>query len=201
MSPMCPSEICLTSVVAEGLRASCRTHREFAALVRGARNAISTAVVAGYDIDQMWRESDPDKRMPGRYRRHQVVTDDEYGFTVVVLLWEPGALTAIHDHDTWCVFGMLDGTLEVTNYRSIEDLDDKPLLLEELDRETLAEHGLGDNGLDSKEIHRVRNVSTQRAVSLHVYGADLTKRKPFNGRGVRVQGKAECLAFQDQPAY
>jgi len=44
-------------------------------------------------------------------------------------------------------------------------------------------------------------VSTQRAVSLHVYGADLTKRKPFNGRGVRVQGKAECLAFQDQPAY
>ena len=192
---------CLTSAVADGLRASCATHRDHAGLVIGARTAISAAVVEGYDIDAMWRESDPDKRLPGRYRRHQVVTDDACGFTVVVLLWEPGAVTAIHDHATWCVFGMLEGTLEVTNYRVVEDVDGAPLLLAESDRAVLLTGTLGDNKLPAHEIHRVRNVGTQRAVSLHVYGADLTKRKPFDGRGIVVQGKTECLAFQDRPAY
>jgi predicted metal-dependent enzyme (double-stranded beta helix superfamily) len=192
---------CLTSVVADGLRSSCRAHDHHEDLVIGARRAISAAVVEGYDIDAMWRESDPEKRLPGRYRRHQAVTDDEYGFTVVVLLWEPGAVTAIHDHATWCVFGMLEGDLEVTNYRVTEDPDDAPLVLEETDRETLLSGLLGDNKLATKEVHRVRNVGTERAVSLHVYGSDLTKRKPFEGRGIRVLGKTECLAFQDQPAY
>jgi len=36
---------------------------------------------------------------------------------------------------------------------------------------------------------------------MHVYGSDLTRRKPFDGRRIVVQGKHECLAFQDQPAY
>ena len=192
---------CLTTVVAEGLRASCRTSTDFECLIVGARRAISAAVVAGHDVDTAWHESEPDKRMPGRYRRHQVVRDEEHDFTVVILLWEPGAVTAIHDHDTWCVFGMLDGSLEVTNYDVLEDVPDQPLLLTETDRVELQTGTLGDNGLPGTEIHRVRNIGTKRAMSLHVYGSDLTQRKPFVGRGIRVKGKSECLAFQDQPAY
>lgn len=192
---------CLTSAVADGLRESCTCNDSFEQLIVGARRAISAAVVEGYDLDSMWRESDPDKRMPGRYRRHQVVNDEQHGFTVVVLLWEPGAVTAIHDHATWCVFGMLEGSLEVTNYRVVADVDGKPLLLDETDRETLLTGTLGDNRVDGTEVHRVRNVTTERAMSLHVYGSDLTQRKPFEGRGIQVQGKHECLAFQDRPAY
>jgi predicted metal-dependent enzyme (double-stranded beta helix superfamily) len=192
---------CLTSVVADGLRSSCRINGDHQSLVMGARLAISNAVVNGHDIDAMWRESDPEKRLPGRYRRHQAVSDTEHGFTVVVLLWEPGAVTAVHDHDTWCVFGLFEGGLEITNYRVVEDVEGQPLVLEETERDGLSSGMLGDNRLRTKEIHRVRNVGTERAMSLHVYGSDLTRRKPFDGRGIRVLGKTECLAFQDQPAY
>ena len=76
----------LTDAVAAALRVSCAQPMDFAGRIRAGHEAISRAVVEGFDLDTMWRESDPDKRHPGGYRRHQVVTDDMLGFTVVVLL-------------------------------------------------------------------------------------------------------------------
>ncbi len=129
-----PKTITLTDAVANALRASCAESLDFAGRIRAGHQAISRAVVEGYDLDAMWRESDPDKRLPGGYRRHQVVRDERYGFTVVVLLWEPGACTPIHDHDTWCVFGLLDGRLEVTNYAVLEAPGEKNIHLHEVSR-------------------------------------------------------------------
>jgi len=195
------SRSCLTASVADSLRSACARDLDFAGRIVSGRHAISKAIVDGCDLDAMWRESDPEKRLPGRYRRHQAVTDERFGFTVVVLLWEPGAVTPIHDHDTWCVFGLLEGTLEVTNYQVLADEADKPLLVKEWSRELLREGLTGDNRAADTEVHRVRNVGERRAISLHVYGSDLTRRKPFAGRGVRVEGKAMCQAFLDQPVY
>jgi len=195
------TEPTLTDVVAAELRQACSLPMDFAGRVRCGHTAISRAVVEGYDLDAMWRESDPDKRLPGGYRRHQVVTDEAFGFTVVVLLWEPGACTPIHDHDTWCVFGLLQGQLELTNYGIVED-DGKSLLhLREASRELLHAGILGDNRDPLTEVHRVRNTGSERALSLHVYGQDLTKRTLFNGRGIRVDGKEGCRAFLNAPAY
>lgn len=191
---------CLTQVVAETLRASCGGPLAFERCIVAARGAISRAVVEGCDVDAVWRESDPDKRLPGHYRRHQVVTDPS-GFTVVVLLWEPGAVTPIHDHDTWCVFGVLEGALEVTDYDVLEDDGRSPLLLAERGRDVLRAGLLGDNGAPGTEVHRVRNTGNERAMSLHVYGDDLTKRTLFGGRGIRVEGKTGGSAFDDRPAY
>lgn len=192
---------CLTSAVAEAVRATVSPDDCMTDCIVAVRNAVSAAVVEGYDLDAMWRESDPDKRLPGRYRRHQVVTDEELGFTVVVLLWEPGAITPIHDHDTWCVFGVLEGELEVTDYAHIGDLDDETLNVRETRRDSLGAGTMGDNGDPAGEIHRVRNTGLARAISLHVYGSDLTKRAPFEGRKVAVDGKQGCLAFTGIPAY
>ena len=165
------------------------------------REAISRAVVEGHDLATMWRESDPDKRLAGHYRRHQVVSDPDYGFTVVVLLWEPGAVTPVHDHDTWCVFGVIDGALSITNYAIEEDVVGQPLLIREVDRERVAAGILGDNRRAGTEIHRVRNTGGERAVSVHVYGADVTLRKPFEGRGIQVVGEQGLLGAQDAPVY
>ena len=192
---------CLTTSVADSLRQACARDLDFQGRIVEARRAISQAIVDGCDLDAIWRESDPEKRLPGRYRRHQAVTDDDWGFTIVVLLWEPGAVTPLHDHDTWCIFGVLEGELEVTNYHVVADEGERPLLVRECGRETLAAGLMGDNGPEDTEVHRVRNTGTERAISLHVYGSDLTKRKPFEGRGVRVEGKEDCLAFLDQPVY
>ncbi|MHC5211210.1 MAG: cysteine dioxygenase family protein [Planctomycetota bacterium] len=191
----------LTDAVAHSLREACARSLDFAEQIRCGHEAISRAVTDGLDLDTMWRESDPDKRLPGNYRRHQVVTDERFGFTVVVLLWEPGACTPIHDHDTWCVFGLLQGRLEVTNYTVTADDGKGPLRLSEVSRAHLEDGVIGDNGGADTEVHRVRNTGTERAISLHVYGKDLTKRTLFDGRGIMVDGKESCFAFQDAPAY
>jgi predicted metal-dependent enzyme (double-stranded beta helix superfamily) len=191
----------LTDAVAHSVREACALPMDFTGRIRCGHTAISRAVIEGYDLDAMWRESDPDKRHPGNYRRHQVVTDEAYGFTVVVLLWEPGACTPIHDHDTWCVYGLLQGRLEVTNYGVVEDDGVGLIRLREVSREQLDAGILGDNRDPTTEVHRVRNTGSERAISLHVYGCDLTKRTLFHGRGIRVDGKDGCRAFSNAPAY
>lgn len=196
-----PAALDLTQAIATSLRELCAEGRDFEGCVRGAREAISRAVVEGYDLDEMWRESDPDKRLPGKYRRHQVVRCPDYGFTLVVLLWEPGASTPIHDHDTWCIFGILEGSLEVTDYEVRDDDGQGLIVLAEHARAVLGAGEMGDNSKTHTEVHRVRNVGTERAISLHVYGADLTQRTLFNGRGISIDGKGECMAFENDPAY
>lgn len=191
----------MTDAVAATLRDSCAAPLDFAGRIRAGHSAISRAVVEELDLDEMWRESDPEKRLPGRYRRHQVVTDDRFGFTVVVLLWEPGAVTPVHDHDTWCVFGLLEGELEITNYGLVDDDGQGPLRLSEVGREQMRAGLIGDNRQPDTEVHRVRNIGTERATSLHVYGADLTRRTLFDGRGIVIDGKTGCRAFSNAPAY
>src|SRR6185295_178578 len=137
--------VTLTDAVALAVREACAQPMDFAGRIRAGHTAISAAVIEGYDLDAMWRESDPDKRLPGKYRRHQVVTDDRFGFTVVVLLWEPGACTPIHDHDTWCVFGLLQGGLELTNYGVVDDDGKSPIHLREVSRDLIREGVIGDN--------------------------------------------------------
>jgi len=197
-APLGPS---LTDAVAAQLRECCAQPMDFAARIRSARQAISRAVVEGCDLDDMWRRADPAARLPGGYCRYQVVTDETWGFTVVVLLWEPGSCTPIHDHDTWCVFGLLAGGLEITNYGVVDDDDGGLILLREKNRELLRAGLLGDNRDPDTEVHRVRNTGAERAISLHVYGADLTRRTLFKGRGIRVEGKRGCRAFGNAPAY
>ncbi len=192
---------CLTTAVSESLRSACPKAQGFEQFVVAGRRAISEAVVMGCDLDAMWRESDPDKRLPGKYRRHQVVTDEELGFTVVVLLWEPGAVTPIHDHDTWCVFGILEGSLELTDYAIIENDGSAPFQVREVRRSVVRSGLTGDNSGEDTEVHRVRNVGTERAISLHLYGDDLTERELFFGRGVQVDGKADCFGHQQKTAY
>lgn len=191
----------LTDAVAARLRAACEVGCDFAGHIRAGHTAISQAVVEGFDLDEMWRESDPDKRLPGGYRRHQVVSDEKHGFTVVVLLWEPGACTPIHDHDTWCVFGLLEGELEVTNYAVLDGESNGRVHLREVGRDHVLAGIIGDNREPDTEVHRVRNVGGTRALSLHVYGRDLTQRKLFDGRGIVVDGRQHCFAFQTAPAY
>ncbi len=186
----------LTDAVAAALKQCCAERPPFEEMIQRGRDAIIQAVDEGLDLDAMWLESDADKRLPGKYRRHQVHNDPEWGFTVVVLLWEPGATTPIHDHDTWCVFAALRGEMEVTNYEVIGNDEGQPLRLRECGREQISAFAVGDNAAAETEVHRVRNIGTERAISLHVYGDDLTQRTLFNGRGIRIEGKTGCMAFQ-----
>src|SRR4051794_23112821 len=44
-----------------------------------------------------------------RYRSHTLHVEPDGSFSIVALVWRPGQLTRIHDHITWCAFGVIQG--------------------------------------------------------------------------------------------
>ncbi|MFJ2775570.1 cysteine dioxygenase [Kitasatospora sp. NPDC087315] len=129
------------------------------------------------------REGDPD-----RYRQHVLHAEPDGGFSVVALVWLPGQETPIHDHVSWCVAGVHQGQESETRYRLVSDGRTAHLV------ET--EHVVGPVGSVAAfappgDIHLVRNACGSTAISIHVYGADISRlgtsirrvyRLPADGR-------------------
>ena len=46
---------------------------------------------------------------PDGYQSHPLYTAPDGAFSIVALVWRPGQVTPIHDHVTWCVFGVIQG--------------------------------------------------------------------------------------------
>ena len=46
---------------------------------------------------------------PDDYRGHTLHVEPDGSFSIVALVWRPGQITRIHDHVTWCVFGVIQG--------------------------------------------------------------------------------------------
>ena len=40
---------------------------------------------------------------------HPTAAQPANAFSIVALVWRPGQVTRIHDHVTWCVFGVIQG--------------------------------------------------------------------------------------------
>lgn len=107
---------------------------------------------------------------PDTHQSHLLHAEPDGAFSVVGLVWRPGQMTQIHDHVTWCVFGVLQGI----EYEEIFTLDEGG--------EHLIEAGDNSNGTGEVsgfappgDIHRVRNVGDGTAISLHIYGTDVSR--------------------------
>ena len=95
-------------------------------------------------------------------------------FSIVALVWRPGQFTRIHDHVTWCTFGVIQGVEH-------EELFDADLNLIGRSANHVGDvSGFAPPG----DIHRVHNTGAGTAVSLHVYGADLGGADPSSVRRV-----------------
>jgi 3-mercaptopropionate dioxygenase len=107
---------------------------------------------------------------PARYRSYPLHTEPDGSFSIVALVWRPGQVTPIHDHVTWCVFGVVQGIEHEELFR----LDEEDECLVEVGTCT---NRSGDvNGFAPPgDIHRVRNVGTETAISIHVYGTDVSR--------------------------
>jgi predicted metal-dependent enzyme (double-stranded beta helix superfamily) len=114
----------------------------------------------------------PEQRIgdPKRYRSYPLHTEPDGSFSVVALVWRPGQVTAIHDHVTWCVFGVIQGI----EHEELFTLDEERGCLVEAGTST---NRAGDvNGFAPPgDIHRVRNVGDDTAISIHVYGTDVSR--------------------------
>jgi predicted metal-dependent enzyme (double-stranded beta helix superfamily) len=99
------------------------------------------------------------------YQSHNLHIEPDGSFSVVALVWQPGQVTRIHDHLTWCVFGVIQGVEH-------EELFDAELnLIGETDNHAGDVNGFAPPG----DIHRVHNTGDSTAISIHVYGVDVTR--------------------------
>ncbi|HXW44240.1 MAG TPA: cysteine dioxygenase family protein [Streptosporangiaceae bacterium] len=104
------------------------------------------------------------------YRCHVLHAEPDGSFSVTAMVWLPGQVTPIHDHVTWCVFGVIQGA----EYEELYSLSADGSHLTELGR---SQNNVGEvSGFAPPgDIHRVRNYGQDVAISIHVYGADITR--------------------------
>lgn len=108
---------------------------------------------------------------PEGYIRHTLHAEET--FSLLAVVWRPGQVTEIHDHLVWCSFIVLQGTETETLYGF-----DGDHLVEIGQRQRPPGSVSGTAPPD--DIHRVCNTDDTVAITLHVYGADLS-----NGTSVR----------------
>jgi predicted metal-dependent enzyme (double-stranded beta helix superfamily) len=107
---------------------------------------------------------------PSGYRSHLLHAEPDGAFSIVAMVWLPGQVTPVHDHVTWCVFGVLAGT-EHEELFALAD-DGRSLVRTGSSRNVTGQvSGFAPPG----DIHRVRNTGTGVTISLHVYGADISR--------------------------
>jgi len=107
-----------------------------------------------------------------RYRQHLVHVHPLGQYSIVALVWKPGQATPIHDHRCWCVVGVWRGLERETTYSLYGD-DASPYLVED----GTAVSRPGDVSVlvpPAEDIHRVENAGDDVAISVHVYGADIS---------------------------
>ena len=158
-----------------------QTERHLGSLISAARAATRTrtnwAGMADLVADVLWLHMPGPEILtaeqrygdPAGYRCHLLHAEPDGSFSVVALVWRPGQATPIHDHVTWCVFGVIQGTEHEERYVLRDD--------GWLEQAGTAVNATGDvTGLAPPgDIHRVRNDGTQTAISLHIYGTDISR--------------------------
>jgi len=102
---------------------------------------------------------------PDGYISHTLHVEPDGAFSIIALVWRPGQVTRIHDHLTWCVFGVIQGVEH-------EDLFDADLnVLGSSDNHVGDVSGFAPPG----DIHRVHNTAEETAISIHIYGTDVAR--------------------------
>ena len=131
----------------------------------------------------------PDDRIPwpDHYRPHLLTVAPSRRFSVLALIWLPGQMTPIHDHICWCVVGVLEGVERERRFHLRQDPGGERWLSCGADV-LVAPGSVSRLTPPDENIHQVRNAGSDLAISLHVYGADIS-----------VVGSSVNQCFDDLP--
>jgi len=107
---------------------------------------------------------------PSGYQSHLLYAEPDGSFSISAMVWMPGQQTMIHDHVAWCVTGVLQGR----EYEEVFALADGGRMLR-LAARNVNPAGAVSGFAPPGDIHRVRNTGDTVAISMHVYGADISR--------------------------
>ncbi|WP_407351280.1 cysteine dioxygenase [Luteimonas sp. R10] len=146
---------------------------------------------------------DPDVRLPDcvyepiadHYARREIYRSPEHGYSIVAMTWGPGQGTPVHDHcGLWCVEGVWDGELEITQFELLERDGDRFRFRAAGGLQA----GAGSAGslIPPHEYHTIGNVSERSvAVSVHIYKAPMNHCAKFvHEQGEWYRRTEACLS-------
>jgi 3-mercaptopropionate dioxygenase len=110
-----------------------------------------------------------------RYARRLLHRDPQGRYTVLVMVWGVGQQTPLHDHaGIWCVECVYRGVIAVSSY-SVRGGDPEKDRVK-FEREKVVRAGPGEAGalIPPFEYHVIANPTDQSAVTIHVYGGEMT---------------------------
>jgi predicted metal-dependent enzyme (double-stranded beta helix superfamily) len=107
---------------------------------------------------------------PSCYQSHLLYSEPDGSFSISAMVWLPGQETIIHDHVAWCVTGVLQGR----EYEEIFALTADASALQ-LTARNVNPPGAVSGFAPPGDIHRVRNTGDTVAISMHIYGADISR--------------------------
>ena len=112
------------------------------------------------------------------YARRLIHRDDTRGYSIVAMTWGPKQGTPLHDHGgMWCVEGVCRGSIEVQQFELVEHHDERF----RFEKRGSFQAGIGSAGclIPPHEYHTIRNAGSKPAVSVHIYGGDMSFRNVF----------------------
>jgi predicted metal-dependent enzyme (double-stranded beta helix superfamily) len=138
---------------------------------RGVKKVLEETFAAGTDFLEP-RFLEPN---PNRYARRLVYRDPQDRYTVLAMVWNTGQATPLHDHaGIWCVECVYQGQIRVTSYACHGGDPERDIV--QFKQETVILAGVGKAGalIPPFEYHMLENAGSAPAVTLHVYGGEMT---------------------------
>ena len=134
------------------------------------------------------------------YARRELYRSPRHGYSVVAMTWGPGQGTPVHDHSgLWCVEGVWDGQLEITQYELLER--DGERFRFRATGGMQAGPGSAGSLIPPHEYHTIRNNSPDLiAVSLHIYKAPMECCSMFVPQGGEWYARAPKELATDEAA-
>jgi predicted metal-dependent enzyme (double-stranded beta helix superfamily) len=117
------------------------------------------------------------------YARRELYRSERYGYSIVAMTWGPGQGTPLHDHSgMWCVEGVWDGQLEITQYELLERDGERYRFRAAGGMQ--AGPGSAGSLIPPHEYHTIGNANPEAvAVTLHIYKAPMDYCSKFYPQG------------------
>ncbi len=158
------------------------------AVERGDIHAITLAVRNA--LTQLIRDPEvclPDglqQAVTDHYARRELYRSPQFGYSVIAMTWGPGQGAPLHDHGgLWCVEGVWQGELDITQYELLETRDDRYRF--RAAGGLRAGPGSAGSLIPPHEYHTIGNANPNAiAISLHIYQSEMihcTKFHPQSG--------------------
>ena len=138
---------------------------------RNVKRVLTEVVESGQDfLDASFLAATPDV-----YARRLLHRDPEGRYSALVMVWDRGQGTPLHDHaGMWCVECVYRGRIRVTSY-SVHGGNPETGVVQ-FQKENVIHAGPGEAGalIPPFEYHVLENAAETPAVTIHVYGGDMT---------------------------